>query len=168
MVLFCIGLFIRSYHDSGPTGAAQLPTLPTPSSASSSGSSSTPGAADNFFPKPGETVTLGKQVFAVEPGGFVFKGATPHHVVLTANSTAPIGRVGYLVPTSADHSYGLSKNVGTGWSLSTDAYGKPQYALVFIQAGSSGVPITCSVTVDGRTVNSSTTHGPYGRAVCVG
>ncbi|MDT4891315.1 MAG: hypothetical protein QOE97_350 [Pseudonocardiales bacterium] len=167
VVLLCIGLFVRSYRNAGPDAAGPLPT-PSSSVSPASTRSASPSPSDTFFPKPGDKVTLGNKVLSVEPGGFTFHGGTPHAVVITATSSAAIGRVGYLIPTSNDHSYGVVDGVGTSWSVKTDAYGKPQYALAFVQAGGSGAAITCSVSVDGKVVNSSTTSGPYGRTICVG
>jgi hypothetical protein len=30
------------------------------------------------------------------------------------------------------------------------------------------VPVTCTISVDGKATNSETTSGSYGRAVCLG
>jgi hypothetical protein len=169
VVLVCIGLFVRSYRNAGPDVAG---AAPTPSSTVTVGAvrvtSASPSPSDTFFPKPGDKVTLGNKVLTVEPGGFTFRGGTPHAIVITATSAAAIGRLGYLIPTSNDHSYAVVNGVGTSWSIATNAYGKPQYALVFVQAGGSGAAITCTVSVDGKVVNSSTTSGRYGRTICVG
>ena len=83
-------------------------------------------------------------------------------------SASGIPRVGYIIPTSPNSSYGDVKAPGRQWSLSTTVVGRPAYAAVFIQAGATGTPITCRVSVDGVTSDVKTTRGSYGRAVCLG
>jgi hypothetical protein len=95
-------------------------------------------------------------------------GPKLHALVMSARSTAPIPSVGYLVPTSPDHSYGRTDSPGTRWSVATTVTGGPDYAVIFIQAGPTGTPITCSITVDGKVLDSKSTSGPYGRQVCYG
>ena len=84
-----------------------------------------------------------------------------------ASSAGPIGQVGYLVPTSPDHSYGRAEHVGTNWAVATTVTGKPYYALIFVQANRTGVPITCTITIDGRVASRKSTSGAYGRQVCL-
>lgn len=102
------------------------------------------------------------------PGGSMYKNLPRHQVVLRVTSDAPIGTVGYVIPTSLKHSSGVVKNVGTRWSLTTPVYGKPDYARIWLQAGSRGYPITCVITVDGRETERRSTDGPYGQLICQG
>lgn len=101
-------------------------------------------------------------------GGSVYKYLPKHHVVMTISSQQPIGTVGYVVPTSLNNSSGVVKNVGTHWSLATTAYGDPDYAQLFMQAGARGFPVTCTITVDGRVTEHRSTEGPYGQLICQG
>jgi hypothetical protein len=101
-------------------------------------------------------------------GGSVYKYLPKHKVTMRITSEAPIGTIGYVVPTSLRNSSGVVKNVGTGWSLTTTAYGDPDYAELFMQAGARGYPITCTITVDGHVTEHRSTEGPYGQLICQG
>lgn len=101
-------------------------------------------------------------------GGSVYKYLPKHHVVMTITSQAPIGTIGYVVPTSLHNSSGIVKNVGTFWSLATTAYGDPDYAQLYMQAGARGYPVTCTITVDGHVTEHRSTEGPYGQLICQG
>lgn len=102
------------------------------------------------------------------PGGSLYANIPKHHVELSVTSAAPIGTVGYIVPTSLHESHGIDRNVGTSWSLSTIAYGRPDYARIWVQAGPRGEPVTCTITVDGRVTAHHSTDGPYGQMMCQG
>lgn len=91
-----------------------------------------------------------------------------HNIVLQLTSASPISYAGYLVPTSQDRSYGVSRNPGTSWSLSTIGYGPPDYAQIFSAAGRYGATVTCTVTVDGRVTDRRSTDGPYSQLFCQG
>lgn len=95
-------------------------------------------------------------------------GLPRHRVTITMTSSAPIGGVGYIVPTSLNDYYGIAKDVGRSWSLSTVVYGDPDYAQAFSQASARGNPITCTITVDGRVTDRRSTEGPYGQMFCQG
>lgn len=93
-----------------------------------------------------------------------------HTVRVTVTSSGSVNSVGYLIPTSinTNNAYGTRKVGGSSFGISTKAVGSGYLALVFIQSGATGAPVTCRVTIDGRTTNSETTEGPYGRQVCLG
>ncbi len=95
-------------------------------------------------------------------------GAASHRVRLTVSSRVAAGTVGYVVPTSANESYGIVHDVGTSWSLTTTGYGAPDFARVFVQSGLRGHPVTCTVRVDGKVTDRRTAAGPYGQAMCQG
>jgi hypothetical protein len=169
-VLACVALFVKAYQAAGPTGSeaqqgstasADAPT-PSPSPAGMSTTPNVDAVMPTRLPKATYTITPAEQP------GFTFASPPTHVLVMTVTSAVAIPAVGYLVPTSADHSYGSAKHLGTRWSVRTKVTGGPNYALVFIQAGAAGVPITCSITVDGVVRDHKTTSGPYGRQVCVG
>ncbi|MFL6157719.1 MAG: hypothetical protein ACJ72D_16615 [Marmoricola sp.] len=101
-------------------------------------------------------------------GGSVYKNLPRHKIVMRVTSDAPIGTVGYVVPTSLNESSGIVRNIGKSWSLTTTAYGDPDYAELFMQAGTRGFPITCTITVDGRVTEHRSTEGPYGQLICQG
>jgi hypothetical protein len=163
--LVFVGLFVKSYRDAGPDAAggaepalADLPRVPAvPMNA----------PTERFLPPAGAT-TLPGTVAPANPHGLSLGHAGPHALVLTVTSAAPIPRLGYMVPTSPHSSSGDVPNPGRKWSLSTTVVGRPAYAAVFVQAGPTGTPVTCRVSVDGVTTNVRTTSGPYGRAVCLG
>ena len=101
-------------------------------------------------------------------GGSVYKYLPKHRVVLSVTSEQPIGTIGYVVPTSLRNSSGVVKNVGGSWSLTTTAYGDPDYAQLFMAAGSRGYPVYCTITVDGKVTEQRHTEGPYGQLICQG
>ncbi|MGH8961060.1 MAG: hypothetical protein ACRDWT_07600 [Jatrophihabitantaceae bacterium] len=163
-VLLCVALFVRAYQSAAPPDtqgqAGRGPTgTPSPSRARMP-------SVDAVMPTrlPPATYTIAP----AEHPGFVFAGPSTHRLVMTVTSAAPIPAVGYLVPTSPDHSYGTAKHLSTRWSVTTTVTGGPNYALLFVQADASGTPITCSITVDGVVRDHRSTRGPYGRQVCVG
>ena len=94
-------------------------------------------------------------------------GAPAHKVTISVTSEAPAGTVGYVIPTSVDD-YAGKVTAGTTWSLTTTAYGRPDYARVFIQAGARGYPVTCTVIVDGKVTDRRSTAGPWGQSMCQG
>lgn len=167
-VLTCVALFVHAYQAAAPTDteardgstSGDAPT-PVPSTAPS-GVPKVDAVMPTRLPKATYTITPPEQP------GFTFASPPTHTLVMTVTSAAAIPAVGYLVPTSADHSYGQAKHLSTRWSVRTKVTGGPNYALVFIQAAAAGVPITCTVTVDGVVRDHRTTQGPYGRQVCVG
>lgn len=86
---------------------------------------------------------------------------------ITVTSSAPIGTIGYLIPTSQDKATG-TVSAGTSWSLRTQVFGPGDHAQVFFQAGPSGAPITCVITVEGKVTERRSTVGPYGQTMCQG
>lgn len=165
-----VALFIKGYRDVGTNDRNHAANgVDSAEGSAQSGVASRTGAhgGSSFFPSsaaplPRKTLTPG------EPGGFVFGNLPTHELILTVNSATRIGRLGYLVPTSPDASYGDLPFKGSKWSLGTKVVGKPNYAAIFIQAGATGTPITCTVMVDGVVRDTKKTSGAYGRAVCVG
>ncbi|MGO4258710.1 hypothetical protein [Marmoricola sp. RAF53] len=101
-------------------------------------------------------------------GGSYYKYLPKHRLELSVTSEAPIGVVGYVIPTSLRTPTGVAKKVGTSWHLSTTVYGSPDYAQLFMQAGARGYPITCTIKVDGKVTERRSTDGPYGQLVCQG
>jgi hypothetical protein len=171
VVAILVGLVLRSGSDEPPAAAAS----------SKAGSAGHSQQVDTYVaPTKDETgsglglLTRRSQGISAlaPPGGLAGEGGTKelprHSVVLTVTSAAPIGVVGYVVPTSTDRSSGTAKGVGTSWSLSTTAYGDPDYAQLFAQAGPGGNPVTCTITIDGRVTERRSTDGPYGQLFCQG
>lgn len=170
-VLLCVGLFVRAYQHAGTggsdagggfgAGASGTPASPTPDEPA-------PVSAQAGGVLPAMR-TLPRVTYTAQGGpGFTIVPAPTHKLVLSATSTAPIGEVGYLIPTSPHDSYGAAKHVGDHWVLHTTVTGKPYYAAIFLQAGATGAPITCTITLDGKVIDQRSTSGPYGRQVCVG
>lgn len=170
LLVIALGLYVKSYHDSGPTKPdAGVSTPPDTSDFGLPGASPSGTATTNGLPARGAITSLPQiTITGYQGGGLVFAPGSQHTVVLSVHSSAPVGRVGYIVPTSPSASYGDVTVHGTTWTLTTQAFGKPAYALIFIQTGQAGTPITCSVTVDGHLSNTETTSGEYGRQVCLG
>ncbi|MBD8607719.1 hypothetical protein IFT73_12720 [Aeromicrobium sp. CFBP 8757] len=113
------------------------------------------------FPGAGATLTgLGGE------GGV--KGLPKMRITLSMTSAAPIAYVGYIVPTSLDSSTGTVESPGTSWSMTTIGYGPPDYAQLFSIAGPAGIPVTCTITVNGEVTEQRTTTGPYDQMFCQG
>lgn len=150
---------------SGTTsGGARFPAEPSASLAASPTAprSDSPGTVVVTDRRPDVTIT------ATEPGGIQFRGATPHHLVVHVTSQHTIARLGYVIPTSLDHSVADKRDVTPPFTLTTQVYGRPAYAEVFIQTDGTGAAITCTVEVDGKVTSTETTSGKYGRQVCIG
>ncbi|RNL81298.1 hypothetical protein [Nocardioides marmorisolisilvae] len=181
-------VFVLAGHGDKPSSkepadfGAPLPTLPTRSpvklpttspSASPSTAAQVQAAAQNAFKQFGNGFSsgnLGSGTISMPglQGGSIYKYLPKHTLTLRVTSEAPIGTIGYIVPTSLHQNYGVVKNANTSWSLTTTAYGDPDYAQVFIKAGARGFPITCTILVDGHVSEHRSTEGPYGQMVCQG
>jgi len=157
-----------------PTGKPTVKDLPTPTgSAVPTTAAEVQRAAQRAFDEFGKGLTGGpggSGTFNMPgmQGGSIYKYLPKHVVTMRITSEAPIGTVGYVVPTSLRNSSGVVKNVQNSWSLTTTAYGDPDYAQLFMQAGARGFPITCTITVDGRVTERRSTEGPYGQMICQG
>lgn len=95
-------------------------------------------------------------------------GIPKHTIALRVTSASPLAYVGYVVPTSLDNSTGTVIEPGRSWSMTTVGYGPPDYAQIFSLAGPAGVPVTCTITVDGKVTEQRTTSGPYDQLFCQG
>lgn len=171
-VLTCVGLFVHAYQQAGPAHhdadapGASGHAAPVPSASPSPSAEPAAAPANAFDPN---ALSLPPYTITPPPApGFAFATPAEHHIVLAASSRHAIGRVGYLAPTSPDHPSGDVKHVGRAWTVRTTVTGSPYYALVFVQAGADGTPITCSITLDGKLLSRKSTSGAYGRQVCVG
>jgi len=158
-----------------PTAPSRAPVkLPTTSpSANPSTAAQVHAATQNAFKQFGHGfssggLSSGSLNMPGLQGGSIYKYLPKHTLTLRVTSEAPIGTVGYIVPTSLRKSSGIIKNVQNSWSLTTTAYGDPDYAQVFVQAGARGFPITCTILVDGHVTEHRSTEGPYGQMVCQG
>lgn len=156
--------------DAAEPGAAPPPTATQPEDPATLGPE--PNADDEAFggtDAPTDLEGLADGDPAAGLTGQGFSGRSGARVLeLSVRADGAIGTVGYLVPTSAEHSYGIDEGVGSTWGLSTRVHGPPDYARVFIQSNLAGEPITCVVTVDGVETDRQTASGPYGQAMCQG
>lgn len=92
-----------------------------------------------------------------------------HELTIAASSLAgkmPV--LGYLVPTGMGSAYGSLNGQRQSWSYHEQALGPGYLAAIFVQTGKLGIPITCTVTVDGKVTSHETASGAYGRAICLG
>lgn len=153
-----------------PTAEPTLAELPTPT-ADPSTAAEVQAAAQRAFAEFGRGLSSGQGGTFSMPGlagGSIYQYLPKHTVTMRVTSEAPIGTIGYIVPTSLRNSSGVVKNVKTVWTLTTTAYGDPDYAQLFMQAGARGFPITCTITVDGKVTERRSTEGPYGQLICQG
>lgn len=157
-----------------PSADPTLKELPTPTaSAGPSTAAEVQAAAQKAFAQFGKGLDsgdFGSGEFNMPgmSGGSIYQNLPRHTITMRVTSEAPIGTVGYVVPTSLRNSSGVVKNVQRSWSLTTTAYGDPDYARLFMQAGARGFPITCTISVDGRVTERRSTEGPYGQMICQG
>jgi hypothetical protein len=176
-----LGLWVRMYDGSSGGAVAQggastndpfasltegaaSPASPAPTRArSSTGATPTPTLPASGAPKTLPRVTITPAV----AGGFTYANVPTHKLVMRVTSSGAIPGLGYLVPTSQDHSYGKVLHPGRSWSVTTSVTGKPYYAAVFVQADGTGAAITCTITIDGKLASRKTTAGGYGRQVCI-
>ncbi|MDQ6523585.1 hypothetical protein RB608_08250 [Nocardioides sp. LHD-245] len=153
--------------DAGPGG---LPSEVPSTSATPSPTADPTGAAPRSAPS-GFAAGTGTLPPLSMPG-LTGKGGSASlpkiRVRLEVFSKSPIGIVGYQVPTSLTDPSGTVKGVGTRWSLTTIAYGNPDYARLFFGAGPSGTPVTCVITINGKVTERRSTEGPYGQTMCQG
>lgn len=113
----------------------------------------------------------GPGVFGTPPGmigdGRVY--SLPKHTMrITMTSSAPLGLVAWVIPTSKEQDRGTAKVAGNSWSLTTTVYGNPKYGTAFAQANSRASRVTCVITIDGREVERLSTSGPYDAIWCLG
>jgi hypothetical protein len=167
-VLALVAGFVHAYRAAAPPAAAG------PGSGSGAAESAAPGAAvplaatDADAPGAGGPGVGAVTVTPPAPPGLVVAALPRHRLVLTVTSPAPLPRLGYLVPTSPNRSYGDVRHPGgKRWTLTTTVTGRPDYAMVFVQADSRGDVITCTIAVDGVVRSRESTSGPYSRKVCV-
>jgi len=87
---------------------------------------------------------------------------------MRATSEAPIRHRRLHRADSLKNSTGTVKNVGGSWSLTTFAYGQPDYAQLFMQAVARGYPITWHHHRRRPPHRHRSTQGPYGQLICQG
>lgn len=158
-------------HDRSSVGApSALPSsTPSPSAAvtsragtardtSTGRGAAVPGPVSGAAAKEGAGMTGGSRLISLPK----------HQLVVRVTSETEMFRVGYVVPTSLEKSYGVEYDVGRTWELRTVVYGKPQYARIYLQAGPYGIPVKCTITVDGKVLERRETEGPWGQLICQG
>jgi hypothetical protein len=91
-----------------------------------------------------------------------------HRVVLHAWSAKPMAWAAWYVPTRTGAKRGLARLPGRSWTMTTTAYGKPDYAQLYLQTTVTGEPVHCSITVDGKVTAKEVTEGPFGTIMCQG
>lgn len=163
-LVVAMAFFVRGFDDTGTdniaapgAGGALSSAVPVPSP-----SPVKSGKTKYIVPGGGPTVTLG----AGDGGGLKLNHKNQHHLVAHVTSAAPIYAVGWLIPTSLSNSYGKSMSPGRSFTIDTTVTGRPYYSLLWVYAGASGVPVTCTISIDGKLASRKTTQGAYGRQVC--
>jgi hypothetical protein len=162
-----MAFFVRGFDHTGdgPRSAAPASTPRAAPAASATPArpripAATPTAGRYVVAAGGPTITLGAG------GGGLHIVDNRHRLVARVWSAAPVYAVGWLIPTSLDHSYGKDMHPGRSFTIDTRVSGRPKYALLWIYAGASGAPVTCTISIDGVVRSEQTTSGPYGRQVC--
>jgi fermentation-respiration switch protein FrsA (DUF1100 family) len=166
-VIVAMAFFVRGFDSTGSDnlaapGAGTSPSdVPGPT-VTPSGSPSKTGKTKYVVPGGGPTITLG----ANDGGGMKLSNKNQHHLVARVTSADPIYAVGWLIPTSLNHSYGKDMSPGRSFTIDTTVTGRPYYSLLWVYAGKSGAPVTCRISIDGKVRSTQTTQGAYGRQVC--
>lgn len=161
----CIAFFLKQYNDTGNPGkdpVAAGSAAPAPSDSASN--SASPSASDAPGPFKGlKGLPTGYPSTRDKFGRLL----VPRIVTMTVTSSEPIFQLGYLVPTSLDSPYGRAGQGASSWTLTVRATGRGPLAAIFIQAGRSGAPVTCTISIDGQVGNTETTTQPWQRQLCV-
>lgn len=172
-----VGLLSQGYFSSPAPPLAAATDGPgdgaDPSSATTGPTSSASASPASNGPATAQDVKRELQARAGELTNPLNRLRSPgvHTVSITASSSQPLAApIGYLIPTSIDtrNAYGTVKTKARSYRLSTRAVGPGYLALIFVQAGPTGAPVTCTVTIDGKSTSTESTAGPYGRQVCLG
>jgi hypothetical protein len=137
------------------------PRAPQPSASKSKGHGNTPGSGPVSDP-----VAALRLRFPDNPLNHL-RGAGLHQVSVSV-SGGQVFVLGYLIPTGMGSTYGQVKGHPRSWSMSERAIGPGYLAALFVQASKDGEPVTCHITVDGKSTDTETTSGSYGRAICLG
>lgn len=172
-VVLVVGLLAQGFFSSpapavsvpGAAGGTGLNLTPSPLPSSSPSGRHKPGSKnDQLVQNP---VNQLRQALPDNPLNHLNR-ALLHNVTISASAPGHMAVLGYLVPTGLGSAYGAVHTNRPYWSMSEQALGKGYLAAVFIQTGRTGIPITCTVTVDGKVTSRETASSPYGRAVCIG
>lgn len=173
IVVLIVGLLAQGFLSS-PAPAISVPDAagggshstpaPSPLPSASKGKHHKGTAGNNVVSNPVQHL---RNVLPANPLNHL-RGGQLHEVTVSASSPGSMPVIGYLVPTGLGSAYGTASGHRSPWSLHEQALGSGYLAAVFVQAGKSGAPVTCTVTVDGKVTSSETTSGGYGRAICLG
>lgn len=171
--------FVMRPHDSDhPSRVADPTTSAEPTDTVSPSPGTTARAAGKRKPKPspaaqdptsqqGFTVPMPSLAMPGLSGNGASYSAEKHTLTIRWSSPHPLGLIAYVIPTSQEHRRGSRmERVQHTASLTTTVYGRPDYAVAYVQAG--GSPATCEIFVDGRRTAHRTTEGPYGAVWCQG
>ena len=172
-LVLVLGLLAQGYFSSpapavtmpGSAGGAGLNLTPSPLPSSPPPSHHKPGSKNGQLVQ--NPVGQLRQALPDNPLNHLNRGLL-HNVTVSASAPGHMAVLGYLVPTGLGSAYGVVHTRQHSWSMSEQALGKGYLAAVFIQTDRSGIPITCTVTVDGKVTSTQTASSPYGRAVCIG
>ena len=166
-VVVVIALITWLLSSSG--GANKAAGVPAPSLSPSPSASATPKPHHKPTVKPSSsTVRIDGVTFGEAPGWGTGYSDTPHHLVLQVFSDSRVfAYLGWIVPTAASGK-GKSTMYSSGWSRSYTVYGRPNYAIFYVQYGPSSGAVTCRITVDGRVRVEKTSTGRYGGVMCIG
>jgi hypothetical protein len=166
-IIVALAFYVRGFQG---TGSDAVP-LPTHSRSPGAPRATSPAkhqhrkhSGKHSHKHTGEPTSVPGVTLGAGGGGLTITGT--HTLVVKVHSSAPISTIGYLAPTSPDIAYGTVKNISTNWTVHTTVSGSPKYAIIWIYAGKSGAPVTCSLTIDGELRVKKTTTGAYGRQVC--
>jgi hypothetical protein len=149
----------------GSAGGVDLNLTPSPLPSSSAATHHKPGSKQNGLVQ--DPVNALRQALPDNPLNHLNRGLI-HNVTISASAPGHMAVLGYLVPTGLGSAYGAVHTNHNSWTMSEQALGRGYLAAVFIQTDRSGIPITCTVTVDGKVTSRETASSPYGRAVCIG
>ncbi len=167
MVAVLIGCLFVLYHQSGPADAGG-PSGGHSGSADDAIAAVKPAAtpvAQRHLPGPFRSYNV---PLTTNAKGFGVHFSTMHTVRLQVTAAeGVVARVGYLVPSGVESTYGDHRNVPAPWSRTVHAPGTGYLAAIFVQTDTTGRPVTCRITIDGTLRESETFAGSYARGICV-
>lgn len=145
----------HSHHSSAYVGGVSRPGHP-PITGSPGKKPQQPGAAG---PKAGKSLN---SRMAGASGG-------TRHIVFTVSAPSAVAtKLGWKVPTSKGAASGKDGYVGASWSHAVTVHGDNGLAELYVMIGDTKGAVTCTISVDGKVVDSSSTSKPYHSIMCIG
>ena len=166
MVAVLIGCLFVVYHQSGPADAGRAPGGQSGLTEDSAAPGKPAGTsvAQRHLPGPFRSYNV---PLTTNAKGFGVRFSTMHTVLLQVSAVGAVARMGYLVPSGVESTYGDHRNVRAPWARTVHAPGTGYLAAIFVQTDATGRAVTCRITIDGTLRETETFSGSFARGICV-